>query len=364
MKQPKKALPSISGTACIITGDLFDTVHAKTAHGLVRGTDRFEITGLIDTICAGRDAGEVLDGKNRNIPVTETLEQLIAQTGIVPDYAIIGMATKGGILPQSLYPTILEVLKRGIDVINGLHQPITSIPELNQAAEENGVHIYDIRRSKSFEELHFWKGKLKDIEAMKIAVLGTDCGLGKRTTARMVTQALQEAGVKAAMVYTGQTGWLQGIEHGFIFDATPNDFIPGELEHAIYSCYTELSPEVILIEGQAGLRNPGGPCGSEFIISATIDGVILQHHPTRKHFLHLEYYPAYVPDPIDEIGLIRHLGAPTWALTLNTKGLSAEERMEQKARLAARTDIPVICPLEDGVEQVVQMIKSKLPARV
>ena len=35
------------------------------------------------------------------------------------------------------------------------------------------------------------------------------------------------------MIYTGQTGWLQGGRFGFILDATPNDFVSGELEHAI-----------------------------------------------------------------------------------------------------------------------------------
>ena len=35
------------------------------------------------------------------------------------------------------------------------------------------------------------------------------------------------------MIYTGQTGWLQGGEYGFIFDSTLNDFVSGELENAI-----------------------------------------------------------------------------------------------------------------------------------
>ena len=166
------------------------------------------------------------------------------------------------------------------------------------------------------------------------------------------------------MIFTGQTGWLQGGGYGFIFDATPNDFIPGELEHAVVSCYNDLKPDVILMEGQASLRNPSGPCGSEFIISAAADAVILQHHPVRTHFLKLDNYPKQIPDAADEIDLIARLGAPTWAVTLNTAGMSADEIIEQKARIGSTVKIPVICPLEDGLSEIVNLIKNKIKATV
>ena len=45
--------------AIIITGGLLDTNNAKTAHGLIRGTDRFNIVGVVDSIHAVKDAGVV-----------------------------------------------------------------------------------------------------------------------------------------------------------------------------------------------------------------------------------------------------------------------------------------------------------------
>jgi uncharacterized NAD-dependent epimerase/dehydratase family protein len=157
---------------------------------------------------------------------------------------------------------------------------------------------------------------------------------------------------------------MQGLDLGFFFDASPNDFIPGELEHAVVNCFEDGHPEVILMEGQASLRNPGGPCGAEFLVSATADAVILQHHPARTHFLHLEHYPAYVPDPVDEIRLIEHYGVQTWAITLNTSGLESEEITEHQERIASRVNIPVICPLEDGMGMIVDLIKSKRMEKV
>ena len=60
--------------AIIITNGLLATDDAKTAHGLIRESNRYEITGIVDHIHAGKDAGEVLDGRRRNIPVFETVQ--------------------------------------------------------------------------------------------------------------------------------------------------------------------------------------------------------------------------------------------------------------------------------------------------
>ena len=38
------------------------------------------------------------------------------------------------------------------------------------------------------------------------------------------------------MIYTGQTGKLQGGHYGFILDSTLNDFVSGELESAVMLC--------------------------------------------------------------------------------------------------------------------------------
>lgn len=350
----------LTGTACIITGGLLDTVQAKTAHGLIRESRRFDIVGVIDYKSVGRDAGEVLDGQHRNIPVAASIDGLIEMNGQKPEYAIIGMATKGGVLPESLYPMIKDVLSHGINIINGLHQPIGGIAGINDLARDNGAGIYDIRRPKPFEDLHFWSGKVQEINCLKIGVLGTDCSVGKRTTTKLLDNALNEAGIKSEMIYTGQTGWLQGTKHGFIFDATPNDFIPGELEHAMYSCWENEQPDVMLIEGQASLKNPGGPCGSEFIVSGRLDGVILQHHPIRTHYNNLEHFPATIADATEDMKIIELLGSETWALTLNTADMDKEQIEASKVDLATRSGIPVVSPLEDGLGRLVELIKGKM----
>jgi uncharacterized NAD-dependent epimerase/dehydratase family protein len=164
------------------------------------------------------------------------------------------------------------------------------------------------------------------------------------------------------MIYTGQTGWMQGAKYGFVFDSTLNDFISGEMEHAVVTCYHEVKPDIIFIEGQSALRNPSGPAGAEWIVSADADGVVLQTNPPRKQYKDMEYYPAYIPDPKDEIALIKIYGAPTVAVTLNTAKMTEQQARDYAKEYEQKLGIPVVLPLEDGVDSLVpvfeQMIKK------
>ncbi|MDH5610453.1 MAG: DUF1611 domain-containing protein [Cyclobacteriaceae bacterium] len=349
--------PHISGTAVVITGGLLDSNSAKTAHGLIRVSDRFQIVGILDEKHAGKDAGEVLDGKNRNLPIEKDINDFIAKHG-KPKYAIIGMATKGGILPKEFYPGIKMILSHGIHLVNGLHEPLAEIQEFKDVAYEFGDIIYDIRKSKPFRDLHFWTGKVKEITSLRIGVLGTDCALGKRTTSRMLEDELTQKGHKAEMIYTGQTGWMQGAGYGFLFDATPNDFISGEIEHALYECWKNNNPEVLIVEGQSGLRNPSGPCGSEFIISGALDGVILQHSPIRVKFKGMEDYPSDIPDILDEVELIEKLGSKVIALSINTHKMEKDDVEAYRKELSARTSLPIVFPFFDPLDGLVKAILS------
>lgn len=354
----------MKSNAVVLTGGYLDTISAKTAHGLIRGTERFNIIGIIDHKHHGKDAGEILDGKNRNIPVFASLDEFVRSSNEKAVYCIVGVATKGGVIPDTLRVLLKEALDKGYGIVNGLHEYVSDIPELADLASKKGLAIIDVRKPKKIGDLHFWSGRIKEVKCPKIAVLGTDCALGKRTTTRFLVEAMRKAGYKAEMVYTGQTGWMQGAKYGFVFDSTLNDFISGEMEHAVVTCYQEEKPDIIFIEGQSSLRNPSGPAGAEWIVSADADGVVLQHNPPRKQYKDMEFYPAYIPDPKDEIALVRIYGAPTVALTINTAKMKTEEARSYADRYEKELGIPVVLPLEDGVDRLVpvfaEMIKKSM----
>lgn len=346
--------------AIVITAGYLDSNSGKTAHGLIRGSDRFNIIGIIDHKHPGKDAGEVLDGKKRNIPVFASIEEFSKTAKEQAKYCIIGVATKGGVIPDSLRAILKDALIHGYGLVNGLHEYISEIPELADFARSRGLEIIDVRKPKKFKELHFWSGKIKNVHCPKIAVLGTDCALGKRTTTRFLTEAMKNAGYRAEMIYTGQTGWMQGAKYGFVFDSTLNDFISGEMEHAIVQCWEEAKPDIIFIEGQSSLRNPSGPAGSEWIVSGDANAVVLQHNPPRKQYKDMEFYPAYIPELKDEIALIQIYGAPTVAITVNTAKMTEQQARDYAAEKEKELGIPVVLPLEDGVDRLVAIFKDMI----
>jgi uncharacterized NAD-dependent epimerase/dehydratase family protein len=350
----------MKSNAIVITGGKLDTISAKTAHGLIRGTDRFNIIGVIDSSLPGKDAGQVLDGITRDIPIYGSIPDFLKRSPMQAKYCIVGLATKGGVIPDSLRIELREALENGFGLINGLHEYISDIPELAELAHEKGVEIIDVRKPKKFRDLHFWSGKIKEVKCPKIAVLGTDCALGKRTTTRFLVEAMRKAGYKAEMIYTGQTGWMQGAKYGFVFDSTLNDFISGEMEHAVHTCYMEMRPDIIFIEGQSSLRNPSGPAGAEWICSADADAAVLQHNPARKHYKDMDYYPALVAQPEEEIELIRIYGAPTVAVTINTAKMEEAAARKYAHKTQQQLKIPVILPLEDGVEALVPIFEAMI----
>jgi uncharacterized NAD-dependent epimerase/dehydratase family protein len=189
-------------------------------------------------------------------------------------------------------------------------------------------------------------------------VLGTDCSLGKRTTARLLVEACRAAGLRAEMIYTGQTGWMQGGRFGFILDATPNDFVAGELEGAVVACDEQARPDLIVIEGQSSLRNPSGPCGAELLVSAGARAVILQHAPGRACFK--GHTGWAVPSLLEELELIRLYGAQVLAITLNGDNVTPDALAAEQRRLTAQLGLPVIAPLTDGVTPLLPLLRRYL----
>lgn len=349
MKQP----------ALILANGYYHTPNGKTAHGLVRGSDRFDIRAVHDPDCAGRDAGELLDGRHRGIPVLGSIAAAL-ELDPPPRWAIVGIATHGGLFTPVVHGSLLEAIEAGLSIVNGLHEFAADDPALAAAAARRGVEIIDVRKPAPRRDLHFWTGDVHSVRAPRLAVLGVDCAMGKRTTTRLLTQALSGAGVRAEMIYTGQTGWMQSGRFGFILDSVPNDYVAGELEHAIVRCDREAHPQVILLEGQSGLRNPSGPCGAEYLVSAAARGVILQLAPGRTFFEGYETLGLKLPTAREEIQLIQSYGARVLAVTLYGEGLSAEALSDAQQRLRDELGIPVVRPLEEGVEALVPVIRQYL----
>jgi uncharacterized NAD-dependent epimerase/dehydratase family protein len=352
----KKNNFEVRGSAFLLSNGALHKPVAKSSHGLIRYSSRFNVIAVIDSVSSGKDAGEVTDGIFRGIPVYCSLDEAIEIEG-KPDYCIIGIATSGGVLPQDLFEIICDALISGISIVNGLHQLLSDQPGLVKLAKKYGAQLVDVRKPKKYKELKFWSPEIFNVKCPIIAVLGMDCEIGKRTTTMFLKEACEKNGLKIEMIYTGQTGWMQGANYGFILDSTLNDFVSGELVNAIISAYKNERPDMILLEGQSSLRNPTGPCGSEYLISGNAKYVILVHEPNRI-FYHNNPEWGKIPPVKNEIQLISNYGSEVIALALNVNGLTAEEVISVKKSYEKELEIPVILPLQGGVNQLVPILKN------
>ena len=352
----------MDGNAIVYCEGAFGTPNGKTAHGLVRRTRRYRILSLIDSRLAGRDAGEVLDGRSVGVPVLGDLDEAIARAGAggaPATHLLVGLAPDGGRLSPAARSDIAAAIRAGLHVDSGLHDFLGEDRELVDLAERHGVVLRDVRRPPARGDLHFFSGKIEQVTSLKVAVLGTDSAVGKRTTAWLLIEALEAAGVSAELVGTGQTAWMQGARFGIVLDSLINDFVAGEIEHAVWSAWSETAPDVVVIEGQGSLLNPAYPGGFEILAAGRPDLVVLQHAPARLEYDGFPGYPIHpIERQIEAIELIS--GKPVVAVTLNHEGLERGEVPAACARLAERVGLPVVDVLLEGANGLVDVLRPRL----
>ena len=203
---------------------------------------------------SGRDAGVVLDGVANGVRVVTNLSEALALGR--PECFIVGVAPTSGLLSPPERAVILQAISEGLDIVNGLHEFLSDDAEFAAAAVIHGVDILDVRRPHAKKDLHMFTGSVHEVTCPRIAVLGTDGAIGKRTTATVLTRALNEAGVHAVLIGTGQTSLIQGARYGVALDAVPAQFVTGELEAAVVEAFEAEHPDVMIVEGQGALSHP------------------------------------------------------------------------------------------------------------
>ena len=334
----------MDGIALVYCEGAFNTTNGKTAHGLVRFTERYKIAGIIDSHYAGLDAGMVLDKKANGIPVFNDISdgvRLLAGAR-KPTHLVVGLAPDGGRLPESARMDIRKAISLGLNVDCGLHDYLSEDKDIASLALSKNITIRDIRKTPHINEQHFFTGNIDKVKSLKIAILGTDSAVGKRTTAWMLVHGLRTAGYKAEMIGTGQTAWLQGAKYSIILDSLIADFMAGEIEHAVYSAWKNEKPDVIVIEGQGSLMNPAYPGGYEILAAGRPDLVVLQHAPAR-----LEYdgFPGFLLQPVThQIQAIEIVsGKKVVAITINHENIPAEEIPLEARKLKEITGICYGC---------------------
>ena len=349
--------------AIVYCDGAFNTPSGKTAHGLVRFTERYEILAVIDHQHAGHDAAEVLDGKPIGIPVVADMNaamEVSKAKSTPPTHFVIGLAPDGGRLPDKARQVVVEALGHGMNIDSGLHDFLSDDANIAAIAAEKKLTIRDVRKTPPRNQMHFFSGKIEQVDCLKVALLGTDSAIGKRTTAWILVHALRDAGWPTELIGTGQTAWLQGAQYSIVLDSLINDFVSGEIEHAVWSAWSEKKPRAVVVEGQGSLMNPAYPGGFEILAAARPDCIVLQHAPARKEY---DGFPGYPIHPLaQQIQAIELLsGRSVVAITINHENMTDEEIESAKADIKSETGLPAFDVLQAGGEGLADLIRNWKP---
>jgi uncharacterized NAD-dependent epimerase/dehydratase family protein len=347
-------------TAVVYCEGNFGAPDGKTANGLVRHSEKYTIVSVIDSEKAGLDAGEVLGEKTSGIPICADLAGAVELAGHAPDVFIFGIAPASGLLSVHERGVVLEAMGRGMDIVSGLHEFLGDDPVFVAAQIEHGVTILDVRRPRKKKDLRLFDGRIAEVTCPRIAILGTDCATGKRTTATILTRALNERGIKAVMVATGQTGLIQGARYGVALDAMPSQFCAGEMEGAVISAFEAEHPDVIVIEGQSALGHPAYLSSGFILRGSQPQGVILQHAPARRTRCDFDDLP--IPSPATEINLIETFAdTKVIGLTLNHENMTDAEVTAAIKLYELELGIPVTDALTRSPDALVEMVLRAFP---
>jgi len=222
------------------------------------------------------------------------------------------------------------------------------------------VKILDVRRPRAKKDLRMFSGRISEVTCPRIAVLGTDGAIGKRTTATILTQALNDRGIKAVMIGTGQTGLIQGARYGIALDAIPSQFCSGEMEATVIEAFEGEDPDVIIIEGQGALSHPAYLTSTFILRGSRPNGVVLQHAPGRSKLGDFEL--VAMPTPESEINLIQTFAdTKVIGITINHENMSDAEVGSAITRYEVELGIPATDALTRSPARLVEMVVSAFP---
>jgi uncharacterized NAD-dependent epimerase/dehydratase family protein len=347
-------------TAVVYCEGNFGDIDGKTANGLVRHSERYRIVAVVDSRHDGADAGEVLGDAPNGIPVCATLEAAMDLPGGRPAWFIIGMAPASGLLSAAERSTVLHAMSLGMSVVNGLHEFLDDDAEFAAARATYGVAITDVRKPRDTKDLRMFDGRIASVDCIRIAVLGTDGAIGKRTTSTILAQALNDAGIQTVLVGTGQTSLIQGARHGIALDAIPSQFGVGELEGAVVGAWEEQRPDVIIIEGQGALSHPAYLSSAAVLRGSRAQAVVLQHAPKRRWLSDFAAFP--MPTAASEIDLIETFAdTKVIGLTINHEDMDDDEVTAAIAAYEADLGIPVTDALARPAGDLVDLVVAAFP---
>ena len=316
----------------------------KMGFGAIRYLQN-EIVAVIDSSQLGQSIQKFI-ATPLDIPIVGSIEQA---KELGANVLLLGIAPVGGKIPEKWIPLIESALEHGLSIINGLHDLLA--PRFtDKITDSESQWIWDVRVPTFTPPIG--SGKALTHKGKRVLFVGTDGAVGKMTTALELFSALKKNNHSVGFVATGQIG-ITVTGRGIPLDAFKVDYATGSVQSAVLE---EADKDIILIEGQGSLLNPGstatlplmrGSCPTHLVLCMRGDITTLRDYPNieipnLKEFIKLNEALATV------IGT--YPAAKVIAVSVNTSKLNDEDAAKVIERIAKEAGVPATDPVRDGID--------------
>ncbi|HLX60106.1 MAG TPA: DUF1611 domain-containing protein [Planctomycetota bacterium] len=337
----------------ILTEGQLGVFSSKTATCLVRYCPD-EVACILDSRAAksGKPLEEFL-GVGAGIPIVSSVKEGLAHK---PTQLTIGIAPVGGKLPAAWRKIVLDSIRAGLDVVSGLHHILGDDKEFAAAAKRKRVRIHDVRVPPA--NLDVAHDRLRALRQRRIALVGSDCSVGKMLTAVELSNALRKRGWNSDWIATGQTGIMIHGD-GIAVDHVLSDYVNGAAEQL---CYERRNKEIVVVEGQGSAYHPAYSGVTVGLLHGSMPhAMVFVHQPSRKTIGHYEQFP--LPPITQAIALCEALTAPIYpakvaAIALNTVDLDDAGAEKVVCEIEMETGLPACDPIRHGAEKLAVAVEN------
>ncbi|OKH24357.1 DUF1611 domain-containing protein [Chroogloeocystis siderophila] len=309
--------------------------NGKTGLALLRYSQS-PIVAVIDKDCAGESLSK-LTGIAIDIPIVASVADALNYT---PNVLAIGIAPSGGVLPQAWLQEIKCAVTAGLSIVNGLHTPLATIPELRSHLQK-GQTIWDVRQEPP--NLTIGSGKARSLSCRRVLTVGTDMAVGKMSASLELNAAAKKQGLRSQFLATGQAGIMISGD-GIPLDAVRVDFAAGAVEQLVLRYGAD--NDILFIEGQGSLLHPGSTATLPLLRGTQPTHLILVHRAEQAHIRNHPHVP--IPPLSEVVKLYESVATAAGAfapvkvagIALNTAHLDQSAAESAIAQVQTDTNLP------------------------